>query len=66
MTPKIKEISGGREHVLTFMVPEGFMQAFKGKKQITVLPCYESYDSKQLLTSYDNPKGITVAYKPYW
>ena len=65
MTPKIKEISGGNEHVLTFMVPEGSMQASKGKKQITVLPSYESYYSKQLQTSYDNPKGITVACKPY-
>lgn len=48
------------------MVPEGSMQASKGKKQIAVLPSYESYDSKQLPTSYDDPKGITVAYKPYW
>ena len=47
------------------MVPEGFMQAFKGKKQIAVLLSYESYDSKQLPTLYDNPKGITVACQPY-
>lgn len=48
------------------MVPEGSMETYKGKKQITVLLSYESYDSKQLPTLYDNPKGITVACQPYW
>lgn len=46
---------------LTFIVPEGAMQAVSGEKQLTILPSYKVCESQQGPVWQDSPKGATVA-----
>ena len=44
--------------MLAFMVSDGTLNAFKGEKQSTVLPLYDTHKTHQQLAWYTNPKGM--------
>lgn len=47
---------------LTFMVPEGSVQAFKGLRQATVILNYDTYEPYQQPAFHDNPVGAEVVH----
>ena len=47
---------------LSFMVPEGSVQAFKGLRQATVILNYDTYEPYQQPAFHDNPVGAEVVH----